>query len=120
MIQNLSEINTTLGRQYGDKVLKVVGHAINDTFPIESKLTYNGNNQFLLFIPNSSTFAINSYLSEMKKEINHESKNFLNDKQLEIEIAISNAKEENIYKIRELISKTFQKVNGEQIEKKNV
>lgn len=119
MIQNLSKINTTLGRQYGDKVLKVVGHAINNTFPIESKLTYNGNNQFLLFIPNSSTFAINSYLSEMKKEINHESKNFLNDKQLEIEIAISNAKEENIYKIRELISKTFQKVNGEQIEKKN-
>ena len=56
----------------------------------------------------------------MKKEINHESKNFLNDKQLKIEIAISNAKEENIYKIRELISKTFQKVNGEQIEKKNV
>lgn len=120
MIQNLSEINITLGRKYGDKVLKTVGHAINNTFPTESKLTYNGNNQFLLFIPNSSTFAINSYLSEMKKEISHESKNFLNDINLEIKIATSNAKEENIYKIRELISKTFQKVNGEQIEKKYI
>lgn len=120
MIQNLSEINITLGRKYGDKVLKTVGHAINNTFPTESKLTYNGNNQFLLFIPNSSTFAINSYLSEMKKEISHESKIFLNDTNLEIKIATSNAKEENIYKIRELISKTFQKVNGEQIEKKYI
>lgn len=111
IIKNLSEINITLGRETGDEVLKLVGEGITKIFPNNSELTYNGTNQFLLFIHNSSKFIIESYINEFNNYIQVHTKNDIN---IELAIGYTNPIDAQTYKIRELISKTYQKVkNGE-------
>lgn len=108
VIKNLTEINNKFGREYGDKILNIVGKAITNNFPKNSELTYNGTNQFLLFIHNSSEFMMNNYESEMLNEINKFE--ILKDTKVEIEIVNENPLESNNYKIRGLISLAFQKI----------
>lgn len=107
-IQNLKDINNRFGRNYGDKVLMGLGKTIQKNCNNHSDLTYNGTNQFLLFFHDSSDYLVNSYIDEIKQDM----KKIIDDVNVELKIGITNPLTDDTYKIRELITKVYQKVNN--------
>ena len=110
IIENLKEINTKYGRTCGDLLLKHLGNYILNIFPSNADLTYNGTGQFLLFIPNSSTFTLNSYIDKLLNKIHQFEKEKMQENSIKIRIVSSNSAEENTYDIRDLITETFKKL----------
>ena len=110
-INNLVNINKILGRYCGDELLKNIGISLQKVFPTHSNLSYNGPGEFLLFIEDNSLFTINSAIDKIEKNLKIFKEEKMHNEKILYNIVYSNAKEENIYNIRELISKTYQKLN---------
>ena len=115
-IDNLQEINDTFGRKYGDKILKEFGTIINNIFKSNAEAMYNGTNQFLIFAHETSKYMVNSQIEEIKHAITTR----IDDIPVHIQAVLSSPIEDHTHKMRELVSKVYQKIAriGEKNEEK--
>jgi len=106
-VENLKEVNRTIGYAAGDKVLEEIGTILKTLSKEYGFIGYNGANQFLCLLDNctygKAEFMV-SLLSEAVKQFNDGNPGVM----IEMKARIADSKKTGIYQINKLISKAYE------------
>ena len=106
-VENLKEVNRTIGYSAGDKVLEEIGNILKSLSKEYGFIGYNGANQFLCLLDNctygKAEFMV-SLLSEAIKHFNDGNPGVM----IEMKARIADSKKTGIYQINKLISKAYE------------
>ena len=106
-VENLKEVNRTIGYAAGDKVLEEIGNILKTLSKEYGFIGYNGANQFLCLLDNctygKAEFMV-SLLSEAVKQFNDGNPGVM----IEMKARIADSKKTGIYQINKLISKAYE------------
>lgn len=106
-IDNLKDVNRTIGYSAGDKILEEIGHILKALSKEYGFIGYNGANQFLCLLDNctygKAEFML-SLLSESIRQFNEGNPGVM----IEMIARIADSKQTGIYQINKLISKAYE------------
>ena len=100
---NVSELNRRLGRNNADEVLAYFAALLKEMFrEMDAFVGYNGSGQFMVFVQKANGEELRSAVGHFNAMLNE----YMKEKQvvLKYSAGISVCSEDNIYRIRELIS----------------
>lgn len=68
-IDNFQLINNALGHQFGNQILKTIGHLLQQIFPSNVHCSRVNEDEFLLIAPNLSSSAFQGFISKFKQAL---------------------------------------------------
>lgn len=105
-VDNQYEINKQYGRNTGDQLLKYFAENLTEVFArMEIFPVYNGNAYFIVLVSRMEASDMDYILDRFQLLVDR--RDFLEDARIEYEIGWAEAGQDNVYRLRELLSKAM-------------